>query len=312
VITLSGEIIANIIDEVPILAVLATQVSGRIELRDARELRVKESDRIRTIVDGIRSMGGDIEEFDDGFAISGPQRLTGGIVQSAGDHRIAMAFAIGGLMADGTTEIRDADCASVSFPGFYQTLASVTEPGAVELQVTMKSRDARLAINEGDPIFLAGFMGAGKTAAGRALAGLLAYSFLDLDALIEERAGKSVREIFTQLGEQEFRRLEGEAIRSLDELKFSVVALGGGAYQSEPNRAALRTIGVTVWLDCPFEVCFERIKGGSSRPLLAGESELRELFDSRRAAYSAADYVVETGSLPPEKVAAQIIEKRSA
>jgi len=134
VITLSGEIIANIIDEIPILAVLATQVRGTIELRDARELRVKESDRIRTIVDGIRSMGGEIEEFDDGFAISGPQRLTGGIVQSAGDHRIAMAFAIGGLMAHGTTEIRDADCASVSFPGFYEALASVTEPGAVELQ----------------------------------------------------------------------------------------------------------------------------------------------------------------------------------
>jgi 3-phosphoshikimate 1-carboxyvinyltransferase len=133
-ITLSGEIIANIIDEVPILAVLATQVRGRIELRDARELRVKESDRIRTIVHGIRSMGGEIEEFDDGFAISGPQRLIGGIVQSAGDHRIAMAFAIAGLTAHGTTEIRDADCASVSFPGFYQALASVTEPGAVELQ----------------------------------------------------------------------------------------------------------------------------------------------------------------------------------
>ena len=133
-ITLSGEIIANIIDEVPILAVLATQVRGRIELREARELRVKESDRIRTIVDGIRSMGGEIEEFDDGFAISGPQRLTGGIVQSAGDHRIAMAFAIGGLTAQGTTEIRDADCASVSFPGFYHALASMTEPGAVELQ----------------------------------------------------------------------------------------------------------------------------------------------------------------------------------
>jgi shikimate kinase len=175
--------------------------------------------------------------------------------------------------------------------------------------VTIKSRDARLAINEGDPIFLAGFMGAGKTAVGRELARVLGYRFLDLDASIEERAEKSVREIFTQLGEAEFRRLESEAIRSLAELKLAVVALGGGAYQSEPNRAALRAIGVTVWLDCPFEVCFERIKGGISRPLLAGESELRELFDGRRAAYSAADYVVETGSLPPEKVATQIIAK---
>lgn len=175
--------------------------------------------------------------------------------------------------------------------------------------MTVKSGDARLAIREGDSIFLAGFMGAGKTAVGRALARVLGYRFFDLDALIEERTGKSVREIFTQLGEQEFRRLESEAIRSLGELKGAVVALGGGAYQSEPNRAALRASGVTVWLDCPFEVCFERIKGGTSRPLLAGESELRELFDSRRAAYSAADYIVEAGSLPPEKVAAQIIAK---
>jgi shikimate kinase len=176
----------------------------------------------------------------------------------------------------------------------------------------MKSVDARLAIHEGDPIFLAGFMGAGKTAAGRALASLLGYSFLDLDALIEERAGKSVREIFTQLGEQEFRRLESEAIGSLGDLNLAVVALGGGAYQSEPNRAALRALGVTVWLDCPFEVCFERIKDCSSRPLVAGESELRELFDGRLAGYSAADYIVETGSLPPEKVAAQIIAKLTA
>jgi shikimate kinase len=175
--------------------------------------------------------------------------------------------------------------------------------------VTKKSRDATLAMHEGDPIFLAGFMGAGKTAAGRALARVLGYRFLDLDALIEERAGKSVREIFTRLGEQEFRRLESEAIRSLGELKLAVVALGGGAYQSETNRAVLRAAGVTVWLDCPFEVCFARIKSCTSRPLLAGESELRELFDGRRAAYSAADYKVETGSLPPEKVAAQIVVK---
>ncbi|MFY9607576.1 MAG: 3-phosphoshikimate 1-carboxyvinyltransferase [Blastocatellia bacterium] len=130
--TLAGGVIANLIDEVPILAVLATQVEGRVEVRDAGELRIKESDRIRTIVDGIRSLGGDIEEFEDGFAIFGPQRLRGGKVESAGDHRIAMAFAVAGLLAEGTTEILDADCAVVSFPGFYEALASVTEPGSVE------------------------------------------------------------------------------------------------------------------------------------------------------------------------------------
>jgi 3-phosphoshikimate 1-carboxyvinyltransferase len=129
---LSGAVIANIIDEIPILAVLATRVDGTIEVRDARELRVKESDRIRTIVDGIESMGGRIQELDDGFRISGPQRLTGSVVESNGDHRIAMAFAVAAFLADGTTEIRDADCASVSFPGFYKELASLSTTARFE------------------------------------------------------------------------------------------------------------------------------------------------------------------------------------
>jgi len=98
-------------------------------LRDAKELRVKESDRIRAVADGIRALGGEIEEFEDGFAISGPQRLVGGRVDSAGDHRIAMAFSIAGLIADGVTEIVGADCASVSFPEFYDSLAKLTSPG---------------------------------------------------------------------------------------------------------------------------------------------------------------------------------------
>jgi 3-phosphoshikimate 1-carboxyvinyltransferase len=129
---LSGEIIPNIIDEMPILAVVATQVEGRLEVRDAKELRIKESDRIRTVVNGIRALGGEIEEFEDGFAIAGPQRLSGGRVETAGDHRIAMAFAIAGLIAKGTTEILDADCASVSFPDFYEKLAALTGPDIVE------------------------------------------------------------------------------------------------------------------------------------------------------------------------------------
>jgi 3-phosphoshikimate 1-carboxyvinyltransferase len=128
---LSGAIIPNIIDEIPILAVVATQVEGRVVVRDAKELRIKESDRIRTVAEGIRALGGEIEEFDDGFAISGPQRLSGGRVATAGDHRIAMAFAIAGLIAEGTTEIIDAGCASVSFPEFYESLATLTGPDHV-------------------------------------------------------------------------------------------------------------------------------------------------------------------------------------
>jgi len=122
---LSGSIIPNLIDEIPILAIVATQLKGRLEVRDAKELRIKESDRIQTVTDGIRAMGGKIDEFEDGFSISGPQRLSGARVETAGDHRIAMAFAIAGLIAEGTTEIADADCASVSFPGFFESLAAL-------------------------------------------------------------------------------------------------------------------------------------------------------------------------------------------
>jgi 3-phosphoshikimate 1-carboxyvinyltransferase len=131
---LSGGMIANLIDEIPVLAVLATQVEGRIEVRDARELRIKESDRIRTVVDGIRAVGGEIEEYEDGFAITGPQRLKGGTVDSEGDHRIAMAFAVAGLAAQGPITVLNAECAQVSFPEFYETLAAICDDGAVRIE----------------------------------------------------------------------------------------------------------------------------------------------------------------------------------
>ncbi len=129
---LSGSIIPNLIDEIPILAVVGARTEGRLEIRDSSELRVKESDRIRTICDGIRAMGGEIEEFEDGFAIAGPQPFAGGAVQTAGDHRIAMAFSVAGLVAEGATIIEDADCAAVSFPEFYRVLGEVAGEGAID------------------------------------------------------------------------------------------------------------------------------------------------------------------------------------
>ena len=131
-ILIAGDWIPRLIDEIPILSVMATQVEGRIEIRDANELRIKESDRIRTVVDSLRAMGAEVEEFDDGLAIVGPQKLKGAQIDSAGDHRIAMAFCIAGLIAEGTTEIIGADCAAVSFPEFYSLLAEVAGEGVVE------------------------------------------------------------------------------------------------------------------------------------------------------------------------------------
>ena len=162
-------------------------------------------------------------------------------------------------------------------------------------------------MSDNPTIFLVGFMGSGKTEAGRALSLLLGRAFVDLDALIEQQESRTIGEIFTVFGEQEFRRLETEAIESVSRSGPSVVALGGGACQSQENRDLLAAAGTTVWLDCPFEVCFARVKGDKSRPLLGEEAETRQLFDRRRESYGRADYVVEAGSLAPEEIAMQIV-----
>ena len=156
------------------------------------------------------------------------------------------------------------------------------------------------------PIFLVGFMGAGKTTVGRALARDLEYAFFDLDELIAARTGKSVQEIFAELGEAEFRSLERSAIQSCRNMVRSVVALGGGAYVQEENRTMLRAIGTTIWLDCPIEICLKRISGDKSRPLLGDEDEMKALLAQRRGAYAQADHSVQAGGLSPEELAIEI------
>ncbi len=123
---LRGEIIANLIDEIPILAVFGTQIEGGIEIREASELRVKESDRIKSVVENLRKMGAEVEEFEDGLRV-GKSNLKGATVDSFGDHRIAMAFAVAALFAEGETEIEGAECAAVSFPAFFETLNLVAK-----------------------------------------------------------------------------------------------------------------------------------------------------------------------------------------
>ena len=124
---LNGSLIPNVIDELPLLAVVGSQIEDGIEIRDAAELRVKESDRIATTARNLRAMGAEVEEFDDGLYVNGPTRLHGATIEPHGDHRIAMAFAIAGLIAGSETEIQDSDCVAVSFPEFFDLLHSVVE-----------------------------------------------------------------------------------------------------------------------------------------------------------------------------------------
>jgi 3-phosphoshikimate 1-carboxyvinyltransferase len=134
--TIHGAEIPNVIDEIPILAVAAALAQGTTVISDARELRVKETDRIAAIATNLKAMGVMLTEKEDGLEIYGGTPLKGARLQSFGDHRIAMAFAIAGLFASGETIIEDVDCVATSYPGFYETLEMVTkEPQQLQTPV---------------------------------------------------------------------------------------------------------------------------------------------------------------------------------
>jgi 3-phosphoshikimate 1-carboxyvinyltransferase len=124
--TLDEAMIPSLIDELPLLAVVGSQIDGGIRIRDASELRLKESDRLATTAANLRAMGAEVEEFPDGLSVFGPTQLHGALVDSHGDHRIAMAFSVAALLAEGESEISGAECVAISFPEFFPLLESVT------------------------------------------------------------------------------------------------------------------------------------------------------------------------------------------
>ena len=126
-VTIEGDIIPTLIDEIPILAVAATQAEGITVIRDAQELKVKESNRIDTVVSQLKKMGANIEASHDGMIIQGPTKLKGATIDSEFDHRIAMAFAVAGMVAEGETKILKSECIAVSFPEFTEILKKISK-----------------------------------------------------------------------------------------------------------------------------------------------------------------------------------------
>ncbi len=123
---IGGALIPRLIDELPILAICATQAHGVTVIQDAQELRVKETDRIRAVAENLRRMGAQIEERPDGWVIPGLQKLHGAVLDSFGDHRIAMAFAIAGSIAQGETVLEGTEWVNISYPGFFDDLGKLT------------------------------------------------------------------------------------------------------------------------------------------------------------------------------------------
>ena len=124
---ISGDIIPNIIDEIPVLTIAAAAAKGTTVIKDARELRVKESDRLATMAENLKKLGVKIEERPDGLLIEGGSRFNGGKFDSFGDHRVAMSLAIAGLIAKEKVIIENTECISTSFPDFEKTLLQISQ-----------------------------------------------------------------------------------------------------------------------------------------------------------------------------------------
>lgn len=158
-------------------------------------------------------------------------------------------------------------------------------------------------------IILTGFMAVGKTAVGRRLARRLGREFIDTDHLIETHAGRSIREIFAERGEAEFRRIEGEVVACLEPDTASVISTGGGTFVDEGNRTALRRLGIVVCLVTSIETVLERAARSGKRPLATGASRerLEALYTERMEAYRHADVLVETDGLTIDHSVARVL-----
>lgn len=153
-------------------------------------------------------------------------------------------------------------------------------------------------------IYLCGFMGCGKTTVGRILAEKTGCSYIDMDAYIEKTEGMTIPEIFAQKGEPYFRNAETEAVKALGE-KGGVIACGGGAMLKDINAEIAAKLGTVVFIDTPYDVCYDRINGDTNRPIVMANTKesLKEIYDSRAPIYKAHSQVTADGTGTPDEIA---------
>ena len=156
------------------------------------------------------------------------------------------------------------------------------------------------------PLFLVGFMGAGKTTTGKALARLLGWDFLDLDEAIEAAEGRSIARIFAESGEPHFRERERTVLAGLSDRERLVVACGGGTYAHAPSAAIIDRLGTAVWLEAPIGLCLRRAASGAPRPLLKGPRQAESLYRARLPRYRSAPLRLDVERLTPEEAAERI------
>lgn len=160
------------------------------------------------------------------------------------------------------------------------------------------------------PVVLVGMMGAGKTVLGRMLASTLGWEYLDTDAVVEQRAGIGIPEIFERYGEQKFREAERNALDEVLGKGPCVISTGGGLYADPSSREKIRAAALSVWLDVEPEILWERLKDSAGRPLLETQDPKRTLFDlleKRSPAYAEADIRLPVGAEPPQETLQKLL-----
>lgn len=175
----------------------------------------------------------------------------------------------------------------------------------------MNERPSQEHMNSNRHIIITGFMGSGKTTVARALAHILERELVDLDQVIAEQEGRTAREIIEQDGENSFREIETHSLREvLGRSLPGVIALGGGAWTLDRNRNLIdHALGITVWLDVPFDLCWERIHtSGGGRPLARDEGQARMLYAERRPLYALAKLHVQVEEKDTGNISAEIVQ----
>ena len=223
----------DIPDLVPALAVMGTYAKGKTEIRNVRQARIKETDRIHSMTEGLKRMGAKIKEHDDGITVY-QSHLHGALINGYGDHRTVMAFTVAGLLAEGETTINEAEVINKTFPQFVQIMQSIHAHITIE-----ESREESRASQH---IIFIGFKHVGKTCIGKKLAQTLKKDFIDLDQKVEDsfeishQKKLTCRQIMELYGLHFFRELETEVLKTILSAKSSVISLGGGTVLSETNQ----------------------------------------------------------------------------
>jgi shikimate kinase len=287
-------------DQAMTMAVLAAFNTSETTLDGVATLRIKETERVKAVENELAKMGIAAASTPDSLTILGG-KPKGTLIDTYGDHRIAMSFAVAGTKIPGI-QIHNPTVVNKTFPGFWDELAKIAR--------------VKPAKKEFSNILLIGMRGSGKTTTGSLLAKEIGKDFIDMDLYLEEKHGQKVRDIVLENGWEHFRKLETEACRELSKRANCVISSGGGIVLDQTNMDLFKPDSLAVLLRADGSRLSKRIKNDKNRPELSSQpsllGELDEVWEKRKNKYyKNADFIIDTDNVSPKQAVNAIMEKLS-